>query len=758
MKKEDLRRCFAAVISILVVGSLAVVAQDTKLPGSSNFTVGASRSKAVGTAKSGPAGSQLVGTFEYKYDDGTRESALSLSGSGELAWIHQYQAVGNNRQIVSILTSWEDVANGRPARMFVWRDPNQDGNPSDAVLVRQQAITVQNTNTGIVNEYVLSTPVDVSGKFFVGFAVQQLAGELPCPADTSSVYVAGRTWFVGDFQAFNPNNLAGNDVPPTDAGTIGTGYAILRASANPAAEVTYQGSIRQIGVPLNGNADLRFSLFDQAAAGAQVGSTVQLTNVAIANGIFTVQLPFSTAEFTGPSRWLEISVASPPGGTFTLLSPRQQVGVTPYALHAQTVDWASILNLPPGFADGIDDAGTGDITGVTAGSGLTGGGTSGGVTLSANFAGSGVATTVARSDHFHNSLDASDGSPTDSVFVDSLGNVGIGTLTPARRLHVANGVSGATSISTADMVIEDDGAAFQHFITPDDIESGFLFGDPAASIGGGIIFNSVGSNNGMLFRTGGNTTRMTLNGAGQLGIGVPAPTATLHVGGVAGDGSVILPTGAIGSVEMFDEPGIAADSEGVIAEALNTSVQSLLSRSIDVPSAGFVLVIGSAQATANHVNGTQSMANFGVSTSATAFPSNQDVQVSLPASAAAGGYNWAVSVHHVFTVAAAGSQTFHLLGQAPSANWSASETQLTLVFFATDYGVVSFSDMASGRSTGNPTASALNGPARREPEPKIELEPDKLKRLQEMILAQNDMINKLKSLVCKNNANAEVCK
>ena len=121
------------------------------------------------------------------------------------------------------------------------------------------------------------------------------------------------------------------------------------------------------------------------------------------------------------------------------------------------------------------------------------------------------------------------GGNTTRMTLDGSGNLGIGTTAPARQLHVASGVSGATSFSASDLVVEDDTAAFQHFLTPDDVESGILFGDPSATIGGGFIFNNAATNNGIQFRAGGNTTRMTLDGSGNLGVGTNAPNAKLEV-------------------------------------------------------------------------------------------------------------------------------------------------------------------------------------------------------------------------------------
>src|SRR5262245_544115 len=72
---------------------------------------------------------------------------------------------------------------------------------------------------------------------------------------------------------------------------------------------TYQGKLTDSSLPANGTYQMQFSLFDAAADGTQVGSTITKSSVTVMNGLFTVQLDFSVANaFDGNARWLEISV------------------------------------------------------------------------------------------------------------------------------------------------------------------------------------------------------------------------------------------------------------------------------------------------------------------------------------------------------------------------------------------------------------------------------------------------------------------
>ena len=111
----------------------------------------------------------------------------------------------------------------------------------------------------------------------------------------------------------------------------------LEAQTDMGAAFTYQGQLKQAGAPMNSIADFRFSLWNAATEGSQIGSTAMIEGVAVSNGLFTVLVDFGAGVFDGNSRWVEIAVR--PGGSqeaFTTLLPRQAITATPYALHAVT--------------------------------------------------------------------------------------------------------------------------------------------------------------------------------------------------------------------------------------------------------------------------------------------------------------------------------------------------------------------------------------------------------------------------------------
>ncbi|MBS1794160.1 MAG: tail fiber domain-containing protein [Acidobacteria bacterium] len=104
---------------------------------------------------------------------------------------------------------------------------------------------------------------------------------------------------------------------------------------------TYQGKLTDGANAATGTYDLQFKLYDAVSGGTQIGSTVTNTNVAVANGTFTVQLDFGAAAFPGADRWLEIGVKKPAEPGYTTLAPRQQIASVPYAIRAANVSATS---------------------------------------------------------------------------------------------------------------------------------------------------------------------------------------------------------------------------------------------------------------------------------------------------------------------------------------------------------------------------------------------------------------------------------
>ncbi len=101
---------------------------------------------------------------------------------------------------------------------------------------------------------------------------------------------------------------------------------------------TYQGRLNDSGNPASGTYDLRFTVYDSTnSPGTVMAGPITNAATPVSNGLFVVNLDFGPGVFTGPARWLDIGVrtnGSP--NPFTILSPRQSLTPTPYAIFANS--------------------------------------------------------------------------------------------------------------------------------------------------------------------------------------------------------------------------------------------------------------------------------------------------------------------------------------------------------------------------------------------------------------------------------------
>jgi hypothetical protein len=124
---------------------------------------------------------------------------------------------------------------------------------------------------------------------------------------------------------------------------VALGLIAFQARVSKAAEMgtafTYQGHLYDNNDVADGLYDFQFSLYDVNVGGAAVANDVNVHDMDVIDGYFTVELDFNDANaFNGDARWLEIGIR--PGdqndpNAYTELSPRQEITPTPYALHAR---------------------------------------------------------------------------------------------------------------------------------------------------------------------------------------------------------------------------------------------------------------------------------------------------------------------------------------------------------------------------------------------------------------------------------------
>jgi hypothetical protein len=157
---------------------------------------------------------QLTVESTYQVDDGTHENSTGLSDGGTLGWMDWYVVEGGVDTITAISLAWGNVANGKPCMVYLWNDPDGDGDPTDAKVLASAATVVANADTDIFTTVdIPDTYVGPDGTiFFVGAIMDHDDGEYPASADYDA---DTHGWIVGDTSySLDPNDLGSGDFPP----------------------------------------------------------------------------------------------------------------------------------------------------------------------------------------------------------------------------------------------------------------------------------------------------------------------------------------------------------------------------------------------------------------------------------------------------------------------------------------------------------------------------------------------------------------
>jgi len=115
---------------------------------------------------------------------------------------------------------------------------------------------------------------------------------------------------------------------------------------------TYEGQLNNNGSPANGIYDIRAGLYLTSTGGVVSAGPITNPAVVVSNGLFTITLDYGNV-FDGTTYWLQVAVRSNGLGGFTILSPRQELTPTPYAIFAEGANAAGLSGtIPPGSLAG----------------------------------------------------------------------------------------------------------------------------------------------------------------------------------------------------------------------------------------------------------------------------------------------------------------------------------------------------------------------------------------------------------------------
>lgn len=255
-------RIFRVACCVLLVGLLSLygdrsfvatpIMASSPLSDNGGANIGASGS--VSKSELHVDGAAPNTAVSFALDDGTAEDSYgwglaSANTSCSAIWLNRFTPASNlvyPLTVTSIRIPWlsqnPGSLNGRPIKLLIYTDSDNDGNPANARLIHQSDQTMHVYSPSAFDNYTVSVVLDAPGDFYVGWE-DAWARSAPSPfmypaaVDTNSAS-QHRSYIAANASNCTPNisNLGGNErlsLLDNLAG-VSPGNLLIRVSGNDA--------------------------------------------------------------------------------------------------------------------------------------------------------------------------------------------------------------------------------------------------------------------------------------------------------------------------------------------------------------------------------------------------------------------------------------------------------------------------------------------------------------------------------------------
>lgn len=131
-------------------------------------------------------------SFQYRVDDGAGSGNSGFADPSDMLWGNYFFAQPGAEVITTISAAFGNI-DGRPITIHLYDDPDDDGNPANAIrLLSTEAFASRPANNFIADYAIQPTPV--MGGFFV--AIQRRTEAFEFPARRDDTTPMGQSWLA----------------------------------------------------------------------------------------------------------------------------------------------------------------------------------------------------------------------------------------------------------------------------------------------------------------------------------------------------------------------------------------------------------------------------------------------------------------------------------------------------------------------------------------------------------------------------------